>query len=126
MRPEIRKAIEPHYRPDRRASADKLNDVQRAFVKYSVKRAVTNRESLSTALISQTIEQGVNENIWLDNFNPSDSEDFEKYLANRMKNEKKALRRAELMQSQEDVLYSYINTSMESECSGNTDTDNQE
>ena len=126
MRPEIREAIQPHYKPNPRASSDKLNDIQRAFVKYSVKRAITNRESLSTALILQTIQQGVYENIWLDNFKPTDSEDFEKYLANRMKNEKKALRRAELMQSQEDVLYSYINTSMESECSGNRDTDNQE
>ena len=101
---DIREAIEPYYNPDPRASNDLLNEVQCAFVKNTVKRAFSNGESFNIPLAMQIIQDGITANIWLDNFQPSECEDFERYLLNRMKNEKKNLKRASLLQTQNIVI----------------------
>ena len=105
---ETREAIEPFYNPDPRASNDLLNEVQRAFVKYTVRRALSNRESLNMILAMQIIKEGVDANIWLEDFQPSEAEDFDRYLLNRIKNERKTLKRASLLETQNDALASYM------------------
>jgi len=105
---EVGQSIKTFYQPNPRAACYKLNDIQRAFVKWTVKRALTNGKSITVELVTHTITEGVNEFIWRDAFRPADVEDFDKCLLDRMKNKRKTFRRQELHQSQEKTLASFI------------------
>ncbi|XP_060577250.1 uncharacterized protein LOC132734509 isoform X2 [Ruditapes philippinarum] len=87
----IRESIKPFYKPDRRASADLLTEVQRAFVKYRVSTMLKKKkEAISPARIEQLIAEGVEHRIWLEGFVVGEgTSDFNSYLLNRIRNEKK-------------------------------------
>jgi hypothetical protein len=88
----IRDNIRPFFKPDKRASADLLNEVQIAFVKYRVSTMHENKETISSPLIEQFIAEGVEHRIWPEDFVVWEAtNDFSSYLLNRIRNEKKAL-----------------------------------
>ena len=97
--PKLRKMLEPFYRHDKQAQQDLLNDTQRAFVKYKIKTMVDTGEKISVAFVNHTIAEGEKYGLWTDDFQPSDTSSFDRYLANRMKNEKKALQRRDRLEN---------------------------
>lgn len=50
-------------------------------------------------LVRQIINEGVEELIWSEGFNPGDTDDFEKYLMTRFKNEKSMSKKRMLEES---------------------------
>ena len=112
LRPDIRALIEPFHNPDPRASNDKLNNIQRAFVKYCVRKAVDVGDSITYALVTQTISDGAEYGIWMENYQPEDCTDFAKYILNRMKNERKSLRRSEVLHTQQEMLSTFLGDTM--------------
>lgn len=103
----IRESIAPFFKPDRRASSDLLNDLQRAFVKYHANTICINKESITTILIDQIIEEGVQHRIWAEDFSVGDGNDFSTYLLNRVKNEKKQLAKKRTLIGQHDMMSEY-------------------
>ena len=73
------------------ATNEKLNNIQRAFVKYKGNDIFKTNASLTQELINQFITEGVEEHIWTSDFNPSPDLDLDQYLNNQLKNEKKII-----------------------------------
>lgn len=48
-------------------------------------------------LVRQIINEGIEELIWSEGFNPGDTDDFEKYLMTRFKNEKKSMSKKRML-----------------------------
>lgn len=84
---------------DHLASHDLLNDIQRAFVKSKANILHENKSiKLNSMLVRQIINEGIEELIWSEGFNPGDTDDFEKYLMTRFKNEKKSLSKKSMLE----------------------------
>jgi hypothetical protein len=100
-----RHQIMPFYKEDRRTTADMLNYVQRAYIKYRTNKLTDNKEAITPPLITQIIEEGVGLGIWPPNFQPVNMlTSFDKYIGNRIKNEKKSILKKRYMDSQEQRL----------------------
>jgi hypothetical protein len=105
----IRESIKPFYKPDRRANADLLTEVQRAFVKYQVSTMFDNKEGISPARIEQLIADGVEHRIWPEGFVVGDgTSDLNSYLLNRVRNEKKSLSKKMALKRQHDMISDFI------------------
>lgn len=53
---------------------------------------------LNAMLVRQIINEGIEELIWSEGFNPGDTDDFEKYLMTRFKNEKKSMSKKRMLE----------------------------
>lgn len=108
LEPRLRDAIRPFFKKDKLATNDLLNDVQRAFVKYRSKQVMQTGDSINYTLAKQVIKEGINERLWNEGFKPEGTDDFEKYIYDRLKNEKKAIQKKELIANQKARLSQYI------------------
>lgn len=108
----LKNQIQPFYKVDNQASQDKLNLLQRAFVKFKAHQLHTSGETTSAAFVQSVIKEGIEERLWESDYNPGESGQFDKYLFNRLKNEKKALRRRESLQNQHQLVDRYLEESM--------------
>lgn len=96
---KLKRHIEPFYSVDPQSNKDKLNTVQRAFVKARAQDLSDSGSPLNSSYVLQLIKEGVDEHLWLSDFTPSTDLDFPQYLMNRLKNEKKKRsRRKRLLQ----------------------------
>jgi hypothetical protein len=103
--PTMRHQIMPFYKEDRRATADMLNYIQRAYIKYRTNKVTDNKEAITPPLITKIIEEGVGLGIWPPNFQPVNMlTSFAKYIGNRIKNEKKSILKKRYLDSQEQRL----------------------
>jgi len=67
--------IELSYCTDKQANKgnpnkDKLNYIQRAFVKAKAKELVNTGSTVTTAFVNQLIREGVEERLWTQDFSP--------------------------------------------------------
>jgi hypothetical protein len=107
----IRESITPFYKPDRRANADLLNEVQRAFVKYRVSTMIDNKEGITPARIEQLIADGVEHRIWPEGYVVGDgNSDLNSYLSNRVRNEKKSQSKKMALKRQHDMISDFISS----------------
>lgn len=67
-------------------------------------------ESITKALGYHVIQEGLTQQIWDSQFNPSDTESFHAYLINRLKNETRALKHQALLITQNQMLNDYLET----------------
>lgn len=104
----IKDYISPYFLVDAMASKDKLNNIQRAFVKAKANEVVTTRGPINTSFIRQVISEGEEEHIWPSDFSPSPDVDFEKYMLYRIKNEKKSIQRKQAIASHQDRMMGYL------------------
>lgn len=119
--------LHPFYKKDTFASKDLLNDVQRAYVKYRAAKVITTGEAITENLI-QVIDDGVKERIWTDTYQPgSKTGDFNSYLLNRIRSEKKSANRKADTDQQGAHIAKLINDSL-NKCrqKGNDDDDDDE
>ena len=105
---DLKDKITPFFKIDKQASQDKLNDVQRAFVKFKTQQLLTAGDSLNAAVVDTVIKEGIEERLWESDFRPRDNEKFETYLLSRMKNERKALRKRESLKGQRELVDKYL------------------
>jgi hypothetical protein len=111
----VKKAIGPHFKKDRLASHDLLNDIQRAFVKSKAWILHQNRNmKISSVLINQIIEEGVKENLWAEDFSPGEN-DFDKYLMTRLKNEKKSLSKKAMLDESAMSISSLMSSTLDAD-----------
>lgn len=103
---DLKSVLQPFFRKDSQAGSDKCNDVQRAFIKYKANQICTTGESpCNTALINTIIKEGADHRLWTSDFNPmGENGSFEKYLTNRLKNERRALKRREVIDTQASIV----------------------
>lgn len=89
----------PYLKGNKYATMDKLNPIQRAFVKYKVNEMVATNSRISTEFVMGMIREGVSDRIWREDFKPSEELSLEKYVRNRLKNEIKAVNKERLVAS---------------------------
>jgi len=116
---DLMSVLQPFFKKDNQACQDKCNNVQRAFIKYKANQICTTGESTSNAaLIKTIIKEGADHRLWTSEFNPmGENGSFEKYLTNRLKNEKKALKRREVMDTQASIVRDCLEKSLRDELS---------
>ena len=108
--------IRPFYKPNPMATQDLLNDVQRAFIKFKADQVHSSGESITAAFIQSVIHEGTEERIWSNDFNPRGSSGtFTDYLSDRIKNERKILRRVQQLFHQQEQVEHFLDESMK-EC----------
>ena len=103
---DIREKIEQFHKPGKGTPNDKLNDCQRAFVKYSANELLKSGERMSTVLMDRIIRDGIEARLW-----PCDVEsgwDFSSYLQNRLKNEKKGFKCKEIQAGSAARIQEYL------------------
>ena len=105
---DLREKIQPFFKVDRMATQDLLNDIQRAFVKYKANQSYMSNDRTSETLVAFIIKEGVDERLWTEDFSPSESGGFLKYLITRIKNEKQVFRRREKLDNQSEMVNKYI------------------
>jgi hypothetical protein len=66
------------------------------------------KSEISLSEVRQVIDKGVSERLWRRDFSPSTSLDFEHYVFNRLKNEKKSIQRKILLADTDGRLQTYI------------------
>ena len=103
------------YKPDKMASRDFLNDIQRAFMKYKAQTAIETGDHMNSLFAKQLINDGVKANIWDESFTPGDLGDFEKYVLNRMKNERKSIQRKAMLETQAELVWQFMDTAEQDE-----------
>lgn len=86
---KMRQYLKPIYNVDGQANKVKLNLVQPAFMKAKAKDMCDTDSNANNFFIMQIIRKGLEEWIWTSEFSPSANLDFEQYLINRLKNEKR-------------------------------------
>lgn len=115
----LQKLLKPYYKKDRLASHDLLNDIQRAFVKSKANTLHENKSiKLNAMLVRQIINEGIEELIWSEGFNPGDTGDFEKYLMTRLKNEKKSLSKKSMMEESALSISSLMSSTLDQDVLG--------
>ena len=105
---DIRQRLEPFSKESRCSTRDKLNTVQRAFVKHKVNELKNTGQKLSDAFIQAMIQEGVEERMWNKDFKPSPDVTFFQYLYNRIKNERKVIAREALLKNTNERITSFI------------------
>ena len=68
---DMQKRLEPFSKESRWSTRDKLNTVQRGFVKYKVNELKRTGQKISDAFIQSMIQERVEGRIWNQNFKPS-------------------------------------------------------
>lgn len=68
---DMQKRLEPFSKESRCSTRDKLNAVQRGFVKYKVNELKRTGQKFSDAFINAMIQEGVESRIWSKEFKPS-------------------------------------------------------
>ncbi|KAH3859630.1 hypothetical protein DPMN_102448 [Dreissena polymorpha] len=121
---DIAQKIKPYYKEDSQATQDLLNLVQRAFVKYTAAQLQATNERMSQKLIDRIISEGIQQRIWTSDFCPTEKTNFETYLVQRLKNEKKALKRRESIEFQQERVHQYLQESINAEVEDEDEQDN--
>lgn len=109
---DMQKRLEPFSKESRCSTRDKLNTVQRGFVKYKVNELKRTGQKFSDAFIHTMIQEGVEGRIWQKDFKPSPDVTFFNYLYNRIKNEKKIIARGELLKNTNERIASFLSDSV--------------
>jgi len=109
---KFRDYIQPFYSEDPRSTRDLLNLVKKAFVKAKVNELIETGATLCPSFAAHMIKQGVDEHIWTSDFNPSPDIDFQEYMQNRLKNERKSLNKKRMSLNTSERLASYIQQSL--------------
>ena len=111
----LREQLKPFFKINKCATMDLLNDVQRSFVKFKTHQSNDACDTVTVSLVSAVIYEGIEYKIWYDDFNPSETTTFDKYLLSRLKNERKSLRRKSLVGMQQQLVHEYVAQIVQSE-----------
>lgn len=115
----LQKLLKPYYKKDRLASHDLLNDIQRTFVKSKANTLHENKSiKLNAMLVKQIINEGIEELIWSEGFNPGDTGNFKKYLMTRLKNEKKSLSKKSMLEESALSISSLMSSTLDQDVLG--------
>ena len=108
---DLRENLKPYFNEDTQSSIDLLTVMQRAFVKHTCKSSLilASGERMSQSVIEQIIQEGVENRIWTSDFTPTDKTSFEGYLYQRIKNEKRGIKRRQSLESTPDLVDKYLN-----------------
>ena len=91
------------------SSSDKLGRYERAFFKYYME--MHSSDKITDAFVQRCIREGVDYRIWKRNFKPEGVADFEGYLKERARNERKYVKRLTLKKDQKKRLSAFLNDS---------------
>ena len=92
MEEETKELLEPYLKLP--SSTDKLGKYQRAFFKYYMETHPSDK--ITDAFAQRCIKEGVDLHIWSQHFKPEGVADFENYLKERARNERKYAKRVNL------------------------------